>query len=132
MRMEVVTHDRMISLGFLAKDLFAENVLVVDEDGKSFEVLQTVQANTLDKIKSMPLQGGFNERIKAGAIDAFERMNVGDKFLCLDAWVTDHKSYEAKFYWHVQKLCNDGYGLQEAVKLGNEWLAKYRLSKQQN
>lgn len=132
MRVEVVTHDRMISLGILAKDLFAKNVLVMDEDGTSFDVLQTVQVDTLDKIKSIPLQGGFDQRIKDGAIEAFKRMNVGDKFLCLDAWVTDYKSDEAKFYWHVQKLCNDGYDLQEAVKLGNEWLAEYRLNKHQS
>lgn len=127
MRMEVVTHDRMISLGFLAKNLFVKHVLVPDEDGKSFDTLQTVCEDTLEKIKSMPLEGGFTQKIKDGAIDAFSRMKVGDKFLCLDAWVTDYKSEEAKLYWKVQELCNEGILLQDALKLANEWIKEQRV-----
>lgn len=129
MRMEVVTHDRMISLGILAKDLFAKQVLVIDKDEKSFDVLQEVKPDTLEKIKSMPLEGGFTQRIKDGAIDAFSRMNIGDKFLCLDAWITSYESDEAKFYWEVQKLCNDGHSLQEASELAKEWIKEQQGAK---
>lgn len=131
MRMEVVTHDRMISLGVLAKNLFAKHVLAMDEDGKSFDILQTVKEDTLDKIKSMPLEGGFDQRIKDGAIDAFSRMKVGDKFLCLDAWVTDYTSEEAKAYWEMQRLCNEGYTLQESAKMAKEWSIKEQEKKQE-
>lgn len=126
MRMEVVTHDKMISLGFLAKNLFVKHVLVVDEDGQSFDTLQTVQADTLEKIKAMPTEGGFTQEIKDGAICAFSSMNVGDKFLCLDAWVTNYQSEEAKFYWEVQRLCNEGHALQDASKLANQWIKEQR------
>lgn len=129
MRMEVVTHDRMVSLGFIAKDLFAKHVLTVDEDGKSFDTLQTVCEDTFEKIKSMPLEGGFTQKIKDGAIDAFSRMKVGDKFLCLDAWVVDYKSEEAQFYWKVQELCNQGHNLQEGITLANDWLDEYKKPK---
>lgn len=126
MRMEVVTHDRMISLGFLAKDLFAKHALVIDEDGESFDALQTVQEDTLEKIKSLPLENGVTKDVKDGAIDAFSRMKVGDKFLCLSAWVRNYQSEKAKFYWEVQRLCNEGYALQEASKLANAWIKEQR------
>lgn len=129
MRMEVVTHKKMISLGMFAKDLFAEHVLIMDEDGKSFDTLQTVQVDTLDKIKAMPIGGGFTQSIKDGTIDAFSSMNVGDKFLCINAWVVDYKSDEAKFYWEAQRLCNEGKTLSEAKDLANVWLQELRDSR---
>lgn len=119
MHMAVVTHTRMITLGIFAKDLFAKNVLPIDEDGKGFDVIQVVQEDTLEKIKQMPLQGGFDERIKAGAIQAFEEMEVGDKFLCADAWIVDFQSKEAKYYWKVQQYVNEGYSLQESSDKAN-------------
>lgn len=129
MRMEVVTKSNMISLGMFAKDHFIENVLVVDEDGKSFDALQVVQLDTLDRVKNIETKGAFSQRIKDGAIEAFSKMEVGDKFLCLNAWITDYKSDEAKFYWEVQRLCNESHSLKEATELGNNWLKEYRESK---
>lgn len=129
MRMEVVTHDRMVSLGFIAKDIFAKHVLTVDDDGKSFDTLQTIQEDTHSKIDSLPVQGGITESIKTGIIDAFSRMKVGDKFLCLNAWITNYESEEAKFYWEVQKLCNQGHNLKEGIALAKDWLNEYRKPK---
>lgn len=129
MRMEIVTHDRMISLGVMAKDHFMTNILQPDENGQ-FDALQEVQADTLDKIKALPLQGGIDQRIKDGAIDAFSRMSVGDKFLCVGAWVGDYKSEEAKYYWKVQELCNQDNTLEEAQEKAKEWLKEYRASAQ--
>lgn len=122
MRMMVVTHTKMLSLGIFAKDIFTNTVLIVDEDGKSFDVLQTVQNNTLEKVKCLPIEGGITEEIKDGAIAAFEEMKPGDKFLCVDDWIVDFKSDRAKFYWKVQEIVNQEMGLQEAVKEANIWL----------
>ena len=122
MRIEVVTRNRMISLGILAKNLFIEGVLDLDEDGKSFDALQTVKNDTLERIKRLPLEGGFTQRIKDGAILAFGDMKAGEKFLCINAWVINYESDEAKLYWKVQELVNQGYTLQEAIALGNEQL----------
>jgi hypothetical protein len=127
--MEVVTHDRMISLGIMAKDHFAEHVLKIDENGKTFDVLQVVTAEMLDKIQTIPIKGAFTQKIKDGAIDAFSRMTIGDKFLCLSAWVTDHKSDEAKFYWKTQKLCNEGYSLAEAQEVAKEEILQLKNNK---
>lgn len=129
MRLTVVTNNKMISLGILAKDYFAKNVLVNDENGTSFDVLQTVQKNTLKKIQNLEPMYGIDQKIKEGIINAFSEIKVGDKFLCIDAWVIDYKSDEARFYWEVQRLCNKGETLKRAIELGNEWLKKYRKNK---
>lgn len=125
MRMEVVTNKNIISLGAFAKDLFAEHVLVIDENGKSFDVVQTVREDTVDRIKNMPLQSGFTQKIKDGTILAFEEMKVGEKFLCLDAWLFDYQCPEARFYWRVQHSINSGLTLQEATDEGNIWVKDY-------
>jgi len=128
MRMAIVTHKNMISLGILAKELFIKNVLVINKD-ETYDTLQTIQEDTFDKIKALPIEGGFTEEIKEGAIKAFDSMNPGEKFLCINAWVTNYQSDEAKYYWEVQRLCNEGYTLAEATVLGNEWLESYRKEK---
>jgi hypothetical protein len=123
--MEVVTNENIISLGAFAKDLFAEHVLVIDENGKSFDVVQTVKEDTVDRIKNIPLKGGFTQSIKDGTILAFEKMKIGEKFLCLDAWLFDYQCPEARFYWRVQKSINNGLTLQEATDEGNIWVKDY-------
>ena len=52
MRMEIVTPHSIISLGIGAKNLFLTNILTKCEDG-SFDTLQIVQNNTVDKIKNL-------------------------------------------------------------------------------
>lgn len=121
MRMMVVTNTRMLSLGIMAKDIFINTVLVADEDGKSFDTVQIVKEDTLDKVKNLPISGCLQE-IKDGAIAAFEEMDIGTKFLCVDDWIIDFKSDRAKFYWKVQELINNGLELSDAVKESNAWL----------
>jgi hypothetical protein len=65
----------------------------------------------------MPHCDGFNTLIKA-----FDEMKVGDKFLCIDAWIFNHESREANFYRKVQELCNSGFTLKEAIKPANDWV----------
>lgn len=124
MRMEIVTDDNMISLGIAAKLSFIEGVLVSDENDGTYDTLQTVKEDTLDKIKSLPVEHGFTQQVKDGMIKAFEKMEIGRKFLCLNKWVTNYQSDEAKLYWKVQKLCNEGHTLAEASVLGNNWLER--------
>ena len=122
MRIEIVTDGNMIGLGIGAKNIFIERVLTVDEIDGSYNTLQTVKEDTLEKIKSLPLGAGFTQEIKDGAIRAFEKMEIGRKFLCLNKWVVNYQSDEAKFYWEVQRLCNEGHSLAESTALANDWL----------
>jgi hypothetical protein len=118
--MEVITNENIISLGFLAKDMFVKQVLVMDEDGSSYDVVQTIQEDTLEKIKALPEEGGFNQTVKDGTIRAFEKMKVGEKFLCVNDWLENYKCSRAKFYSKVQELVNQDIPLQEAAFQANE------------
>jgi len=128
MRLEIITDDNMISLGVLAKDIFVDGVLVVYDD-KQFDTLQTVEKDTLEKIKALPVSGGFTQEIKNGTIKAFEKMEIGRKYLCVSAWITSYESDEAKLYWKAQELVNQNKTLQEATNEANEWLVEYRAEK---
>lgn len=122
MRMMVVTHSNMLSLGIFAKDVFVDTVLTLDEDGKSFDTVQVVQPDTLERVRLLPVEGGITAEIKEGAIAAFKEMQVGEKFLCVDDWIVDFKSDRAKFYWKAQELLNQDKELKDAVKEANAWL----------
>ena len=129
MRLEVVTPKHMISLGISVKDDFLKCVLPFNEDEQTYDVVQTMYEDTISKIESMDVYGAFTERIKQGLIEAFKTMNIGDKFLCINAWVIDYESDEAKFYWELQRLCNEGLAFEEATVLANKWLDEYRSRK---
>lgn len=122
MRLEIVTDDKMIGLGIGAKNNFINRVLVADQDDGTYDTLQTVKEDTLEKIKNLPLEAGFTQEIKDGTVRAFEKMEIGRKFLCLNKWVVNYESDEAKLYWEVQRLCNEGYTLRDATSLANDWL----------
>lgn len=123
MRLIVVTDNKMLSLGIFAKDIFADIVLKVDSD-KSFDVVQTVENDTLEKIKKLPIDYGITQEVKNGIISAFEEMSIGTKFLCISDWIIDSKSEIAKAYWQIQKDVNDGMDYIAAVNKANEFLGK--------
>ena len=122
MRLTVVTNNKMISLGMFAKDIFSDIVLTVDKTDNSFNVVQTVENDTLEKIKTLPIDYGITQEIKDGIISAFEEMSPGAKFLCVSDWIIDFKSPKAKAYWQIQKDVNDGMDYVAAVTKANEFL----------
>ncbi|MCT7564138.1 hypothetical protein [Aliarcobacter butzleri] len=121
MRLTVITDKKMLSLGIFAKDIFADIVLKVDSD-KSFDVVQIVENDTLEKVKKLPIDYGITQDIKDGIISAFEEMSLGTKFLCVSDWIIDFKSPKAKAYWQIQKDVNDGMDYLDAVNKANEFL----------
>lgn len=121
MRMEIVTPHSIISLGIGAKNLFLTNILTKCEDG-SFDTLQIVQNNTVDRIKNLPTAYGFTQKIKDGTINAFEKLEVGTKFLCLNTWIINYESIEAQYYKKLTQLCNEENSFDEAKILADKWL----------
>lgn len=117
--MEIITDDNMIGLNIGAKIIFIANILEINKANGCYNTLQVVKEDTLDKIKNMPIGIGFTQEIKDGTIRAFEKMGIGRKFLCLDKWIENYESDEAKLYWEVQRLCNNGYTLDEAMVVAN-------------
>jgi len=120
MRIIVVIGGTVVSLGFFAKDTFLKNVCVADpkendSDTDTFDAVQTVYENTLERAKSMPVQGGYNQRIYDSVVEAFEEAVVGDKFLCMEAFITDVMGKEVNIIREATKLVNEGLGLNEAL-----------------
>lgn len=119
MRLTVTTPTKMISLGFLAKDMFLRTVLMPDENGL-YDPVQSYENEMLEKAATLPLEGGFNERIKNGLLEALAELKEGEKFLCSGHWVLDFKSKEAQYLWEVVRLLNEGTNLEEAQKIAIE------------
>ncbi len=122
MRLTVVTNNKMLSLGMFAKDIFADIVLKVDSADKSFDVIQIVENDTLEKVKKLPIDYGITQEIKDGIVSAFKEMSPGTKFLCVSDWIIDFKSPKAKAYWQIQKDVNNGMDYVAAVTKANEFL----------
>lgn len=123
MRLEVVTNNKMISLGIFAKDIFLTTVCEPDKDNL-FDALQEIKPDTLEKVKNLPVKAGITKEIKDGIIKAFSDMKVGEKFLCINDWVVNYESKKAKYFWKVQELCNKGYSLKEAEERSKKILKK--------
>lgn len=124
MRLTVITNDKMIGLGIFAKDIFSDIVLTVDKTDNSFNVVQTVEHDTLEKIKKLPIDYGITQEIKDGIITAFKEMSPGTKFLCVNDWIVDCKSDRSKAYWEILKDVNDGMDYVAAVNKANESIMK--------
>lgn len=124
MRMEIITHDSIVSLGDLAKDIFAEEILSLNSNGLYFNIIQEVREDTKDRINQLSTNKIFNSDLKKSCIEAFSTMSVGEKFLCINAWLLNMESEEAYFYRYVQRLCNQGCELDEAMSIANDLIQK--------
>lgn len=129
MRLTITTHTKMISLGIFAKDIFMNHVLWSDENDQ-FDTVQTFRPDMLVAAKTLPLNGGIDEKVKQGVIDALSELKDGDRFLVNGAWVVDFKSREAKFYWKVVEMLNEDKeaDLQSVVAKANAFLKTIDMS----
>jgi len=107
MRLSVFTNSKLFTLEGSAKDIFMNMVLTPDENN---QVLPTQEVNDMMVVraKNLPLGNGINELIKNEIIEAFEDLKEGDRFLMNQAFITDIESAEAKYYWRIVALMNDG------------------------
>ena len=107
MRLSVFTNTKLFTLEGSAKDIFMNMVLTPDENN---QVLPTQEINDMMVVRAqnLPLGNGIDELIKNEIIEAFEDLNEGDRFLMNQAFITDIESAEAKYYWRIVALMNDG------------------------
>jgi len=107
MRLSVFTNSKLFTLEGSAKDIFMNMVLTPDENN---QVLPTQELNDMMivRAKNLPLGNGIDELIKNEIIEAFEDLKEGDRFLMNQAFITDIESAEAKYYWRIVALMNDG------------------------
>ena len=107
MRLSVFTNTKLFSLEDSAKDIFMNMVLTPDENNQVMPV-QEYDDMMMVRAQNLPLGNGIDELIKNEIIEAFEDLKEGDRFLMNQAFITNIASAEAKYYWRIVALLNDG------------------------
>ena len=107
MRLSVFTNTKLFSLEDSAKDIFMNMVLTPDDNHQVMPV-QEFDEMIMVRAQNLPLGNGIDEIIKNEIIEAFEDLKEGDRFLMNQAFITNIASAEAKYYWRIVALLNDG------------------------
>jgi len=107
MRLSVFTNTKLFTLEGSAKDIFMNMVLTPDENNQVMPV-QEYDDMMMVRVQNLPLGNGIDEIIKNEIIEAFEDLKEGDRFLMNQAFITNIASAEAKYYWRIVALLNDG------------------------
>ncbi len=107
MRLSVFTNTKLFTLEGGAKDIFMNMVLTPDENNQVLPT-QTIDAGMRMRAENLPLGNGIDEMIKNEIIEAFDDLKEGDRFLMNQATITNIESAEAKYYWRIVALMNDG------------------------
>ena len=107
MRLSVFTNTKLFTLEGNAKDVFMNMVLTPDDNNQVLPT-QEIDDMMVVRAKNLPLGNGIDELIKNEIIEAFEELKEGDRFLMNQAFITNIESAEAKYYWRIVALMNDG------------------------
>ena len=107
MRLSVFTNTKLFTLEGSAKDIFMNMVLTPDENNQVLPT-QEIDDMMILRANNLPLGNGIDEMIKNEIIEAFEDLKEGDRFLMNQAFISDIESAEAKYYWRIVALMNDG------------------------
>ncbi len=107
MRLSVFTNTKLFTLEGSAKDIFMNMVLTPDENNQVLPT-QEIDDKMILRANNLPLGNGIDEMIKNEIIEAFEDLKEGDRFLMNQAFISDIESAEAKYYWRIVALMNDG------------------------
>ncbi len=107
MRLSVFTNTKLFTLEDSAKDIFMNLVLTPDDNNQVMPVQEFDEMMML-RAKNLSLGNGIDELIKNEIIEAFEDLKEGDRFLMNQAFITNIESAEAKYYWRIVALMNDG------------------------
>ena len=107
MRLSVFTNTKLFTLEGNAKDIFMNMVLTPDDNNQVLPT-QEIDDMLVVRAKNLPLGNGIDELIKNEIIEAFEELKEGDRFLMNQAFITNIESAEAKYYWRIVALMNDG------------------------
>lgn len=120
MHLTIITKTHIVVLGIAAKGIFLNHVLWPDENGR-FDAVQEFSPFMLIGAMQLPLEGGINEEIKHGIIDAFADLKEGERFILSRSLILDPFSPEARFHQHVAALLNSNrqMSIADAVKQAN-------------
>ncbi|MEE8588543.1 MAG: hypothetical protein V3S80_04270 [Sulfurimonadaceae bacterium] len=107
MRLSVFTNTKLFTLEDSAKDIFMNLVLTPDDNNQVMPV-QEFDDMMMLRAKNLTLSNGIDALIKNEIVEAFEDLKEGDRFLMNQAFITNIESAEAKYYWRIVALLNDG------------------------
>ena len=110
MTLSVFTNTQIISLEAGAADMFTNNILSPDETYK-VDAVQTYKETMMQTAIDMPLANGIDEVKKKMILAGLADLEVGDRFLCNPAQITDVNSSEAKYYLALVANLNNGQNL---------------------
>jgi len=110
MTLSVFTNTQIISLKDGAADMFMNYVLTPDEK-RQIQAVQTYEEAMMNKAINLPLTNGIDEVNKKMILGGLADLEVGDRFLCNGADITDLESPEAKYYLRLVGNLNNGQNL---------------------
>lgn len=110
MTLSVFTNSQVISLEDSAADMFMNYILTPDES-RQVQAIQTYEEAMMTKAINLPLTNGIDEVNKKMILAGLADLEVGDRFLCNSAKITDLESAEAKYYLRLVGNLNNGQDL---------------------
>lgn len=110
MTLSVFTNTQIISLKDSAADMFMNYVLTPDES-RQIQAVQTYEEEMMTKAINLPLANGIDEVNKKMILAGLADLEVGDRFLCNAAEITDLESPEAAYYLRLVGNLNNGQNL---------------------
>ncbi len=110
MTLSVFTNTNIISLKDGAADMFMNYVLTPDES-RQIQAVQTYEEVMMARAINLPLTNGIDEVNKKMILAGLADLQVGDRFLCNAAEITDLESPEAKYYLRLVGNLNNGQDL---------------------
>ena len=110
MTLSVFTNTQIISLKDDAANMFMNYILTPDEN-RQIQAVQTYEEVMMTRAINLPLTNGIDEVNKKMILAGLADLEVGDRFLCNAAEITDMESPEAKYYLRLVGNLNNGQNL---------------------
>ena len=110
MTLSVFTNTQIISLEDGAADMFTNYILSPDAS-MQIQAIQTYEEKMMTKAINLSLTNGLDEVKKKMILAGLADLEVGDRFLCNGAKITDLESAEAKYYLRLVANLNNGQDL---------------------
>ena len=110
MTLSVFTNTQIISLEDGAADMFMNYILTPDES-RQIQAVQTYEEEMMTRAINLPLTNGIDEVNKKMILAGLADLDVGNRFLCNGAEITDLESPEALYYLRLVGNLNNGQDL---------------------
>jgi len=137
MSLSIFTNTKLISLEDGVKEIFMHKVLRPDENNQVMPT-QTFSAEMMERAAALVVDEKMTQFYKREIIEALEDLKEGDRFLMNTAQITNIESAEAKYYWRIVALMNDGSErtpteAQGIARMGErEFDVRYRVSNEES